>query len=197
MTTKERPTRVFSTIIEGKEELEDGVKLSLPGDAFKSDYPVMVYRVPPADAAKLKLKGAYNLRLQQGNVKKGKDGLPFLGTLPWQFYWNWVGVAVDVDAEAKGDDLFPETEKPHTTSTTPKQAGYTTQGHPDPRGAAIGRNVALKAAVEVFAALLEFQPIPLAEGVDPTAAAIAQVRIMAHEFAGFLGETWKEDSDGS
>jgi hypothetical protein len=82
--------------LKGKEEVEDGYKLTLDVPAFKSKYPVVVYGAAADDAAPLKVGTQYDLVLVRG--KKGKDS--YSGETYWHWNWRWGGIATGPSPEA-------------------------------------------------------------------------------------------------
>jgi len=97
---------VVSAIVKAKAEAEDGFKLELTIPSFKSDYPVVVDRVPAELAAKLKPGASYTLVLNRQNLKKTRGEKPYDGRFPWQWYWGLEGLATP--AEAASEEAKPE-----------------------------------------------------------------------------------------
>ena len=120
---------VVTATVKGKEELEDGYKLTLDIPVFKTKYPTQIWGVPPENAAKLKSGQPAVMTLERG--AKAKDD--YAGDAYWHYRWRWGSLG-----EAPG-------------ATEPRHNGGTSS---DGREASIQRQVALKAATDITVAML-------------------------------------------
>ena len=132
----------LSAVVKEKAEAKDGFKLTVEIPSFKSKYPTILTRVPPAEAAKLIIGQPVNLRLKRGGLKEGKDG-----SLPWHYWWDFVAIADSAAA--------PEPEKLQPAPDW------------DARQASIQRQTAFKGAVELVCAMLAKDKLPT--GQKPSA----------------------------
>ena len=77
----------YSGILKEKSEAEGGWKLSVDIPSISRQYPTILSRVPAEDAAKLRAGEAYAFTLEQGSLKKDKNG-----SQPWHYWWNYRGL---------------------------------------------------------------------------------------------------------
>jgi hypothetical protein len=141
MTTQtERPTKVYTCLVEEKAEGPEGSILSLEIPAFDSKYPTKITRVEPELAQRLELGATYDLLLERQNLKRGKEG-----DKAYDWYWGLKAIA------GAGEVRQPARDAPQGPAVAPRgmPAGV---GEVDPTRRSIERQTALKAAVELAVA---------------------------------------------
>jgi hypothetical protein len=144
MTTQaERPSKVYTCLVEEKAEGPDGSILSLEIPAFDSKYPTKVTRVEPVLAQQLKVGAYYDLRLERQNLKKGKSG-----DKAYDYYWGLKGLA------GAGEVRQPAQDAPQGPAVAPRgmPAGV---GEVDPYRRSVERNTQLMVAGDITVAYIK------------------------------------------
>ena len=147
--------------VKGKEELEDGWKLTLVIPAFKSKYDAVVYGLnDPIEASHIKAGGEYYVVLNKNKLAKSD----YSGDLYWHWSWRWGGIGQGADAK------IPQASQDGSGAPSGDSGGYT-----DAKNTSIERQVALKAAVE-------FATVRIKEGEKLHSVAVVNVAALFSKF---------------
>ena len=70
----------------GKSEEDDGYRLELQSDELKSQYAIRIYKVNSELAQELKTGKTYEVSIERGGLRQGKEG-----KFPQDYNWTYLG----------------------------------------------------------------------------------------------------------
>lgn len=143
----EQHERSVTAVVKEKTKTPTGVKVTFGPIEGLGRYPVIITRVPEADAQAMEVSQPYRVLLIRGNARKD------IPVADWDYYWNWGGLVAASPLPPTPPQPLPVPPPPAWEAPSPPL---------DPTRRSIERQVALKAAIERLNALTAAkEPIPV------------------------------------